>query len=461
MLPEAARFFLETTSIRGVGKIVKTQNVFLSRLWALFVLASTSLLCYSVFKIIVDYLQYDVNIQTYHDIDDATPFPAVSICNNQAFSKNAYRLWADNRVRSPSEFNRQLRQKALRMLSDPEFRAAYSSANQSARQQLRESIQNRAYMSMHTSLVMDNSRTYYQNTAANDSILLGHERNESLVECVIKYSSRQALGTKGCHDPMLNVTLFSDPNFFNCMTIEFNEDSWSEVLSLTLIVWLGPDENYDMRHRQGFLYDVFEQAYGLRVAIHEPRTQPKILERGIQTEPGKMNEIKYQPVRFVRENTPKKPCISPEETSHVKLRDLYNEYNYDQELCLDSKVQAMVLEKCGCLYIELPRIAIPNATHPYCGIIDDKMLQRSACIQDLHLRELRKSYETTECLPTCVDRSFDKELSVTKWRDTQWMIYWIKELCERWDNYFGQLQKDPLPPMNEFDKSLNPRDYLT
>uniref|UniRef100_A0A1I8GGK9 Amiloride-sensitive sodium channel n=1 Tax=Macrostomum lignano TaxID=282301 RepID=A0A1I8GGK9_9PLAT len=323
MLPEAARFFLETTSIRGVGKIVKTQNVFLSRLWALFVLASTSLLCYSVFKIIVDYLQYDVNIQTYHDIDDATPFPAVSICNNQAFSKNAYRLWADNRVRSPSEFNRQLRQKALRMLSDPEFRAAYSSANQSARQQLRESIQNRAYMSMHTSLVMDNSRTYYQNTAANDSILLGHERNESLVECVKIIISRQALGTKGCHDPMLNVTLFSDPNFFNCMTIEFNEDSWSS---------------------EGFLYDVFEQAYGLRVAIHEPRTQPKILERGIQTEPGKMNEIKYQPVRFVRENTPKKPCISPEETSHVKLRDLYNEYNYDQELCLDSKVQAMVLE---------------------------------------------------------------------------------------------------------------------
>ncbi|PAA80161.1 hypothetical protein BOX15_Mlig007416g1 [Macrostomum lignano] len=98
MLPETARIFLETSSIRGVGKVFKTQSPLLSRMWGIFVLGSTSFLFYSVFKITLDYLQYDVNIQTYQEIDDETPFPAVSICNNQPFSVNAYQRWSNNKA---------------------------------------------------------------------------------------------------------------------------------------------------------------------------------------------------------------------------------------------------------------------------------------------------------------------------------------------------------------------------
>uniref|UniRef100_A0A1I8I3K0 WH1 domain-containing protein n=1 Tax=Macrostomum lignano TaxID=282301 RepID=A0A1I8I3K0_9PLAT len=87
---DTARAFLESTSIRGVGKILKSQSK-----------RSTSLLFYSAFKVTIDYLQYDVNIQTRLDIDDATPFPAVSICNNQPFSERAYEEWSAKRIKSP------------------------------------------------------------------------------------------------------------------------------------------------------------------------------------------------------------------------------------------------------------------------------------------------------------------------------------------------------------------------
>ena len=46
--------------------------------------------------------------------------------------------------------------------------------------------------------------------------------------------------------------------------------------ALTLIIHLGPEEDYDIKYRQGFLFDIFQQAYGIRAVVHEPGTYPDI-----------------------------------------------------------------------------------------------------------------------------------------------------------------------------------------
>uniref|UniRef100_A0A1I8JAQ9 Amiloride-sensitive sodium channel n=1 Tax=Macrostomum lignano TaxID=282301 RepID=A0A1I8JAQ9_9PLAT len=429
---DTARAFLESTSIRGVGKILKSQSKFLRRLWALFVLGSTSLLFYSAFKVTIDYLQYDVNIQTRLDIDDATPFPAVSICNNQPFSERAYEEWSAKRIKSPTVFNRELRQRGLKLMQDPSMPDVYAKvrSGQADEKTMAKFNQQRtnSMKALVATLFMDSSRLYYQNLSPDEAAKLGHERNKSIVDCIFKYNSQQVQGTKGCYDSMIKVTSFSHPNYFNCLTLEFDTERLTEVHSLTLIMWLGPRENYDIRHRQGFLYDIFEQAYGLRVSIHEPYSHPRILEQGIQTEPGKMNEINYQPVRFIRANTPKNPCVSAEDErqSFRKFVDFGKLYAYDQELCLNSRVQEAFLSSCRCLYVEMPSVTPPNKTHPYCAHLDEKIYERAECASTLDQRRIRQAFEASECLPRCQQLSYEKELSVTKWRDTQWMLYWIK-----------------------------------
>jgi len=97
--------FLANTSIRGFSRIIKTDSVFIKWLWSVFIITNTVFLAISVYKVLFDYWQYSVNIQTYTRFDNGTPFPAVTFCNHQPFSLKAYELWNSGEVMSPTEFN--------------------------------------------------------------------------------------------------------------------------------------------------------------------------------------------------------------------------------------------------------------------------------------------------------------------------------------------------------------------
>lgn len=279
---ENVDLFFQKTSIRGFSRIVnKDSDTAIRCMWLTFVVTTTLALVFSSFKIVTDYLQYSVNIQTSEKLDDKFAFPDVTFCNHQPFSERAFALWRKGNVMSPTEFNRK-----LRIMGNSTFQSLLKQGN----------VEMAARYGVLYSVYFDSLKYYYQTLAPDVAEQLGHDKTV-IRNCMWLYSNTLGFGNM-CKDDMWRVERFSHRDFFNCYTIRARRKEVTDITQLGFIVYLGPTEEMGSRYRQGFLMDLYAQAFGLRVVIHEGGTIPRISEDGIQIEPGKMNEINFQSVRF-------------------------------------------------------------------------------------------------------------------------------------------------------------------
>nr|CAH8860547.1 unnamed protein product [Trichobilharzia regenti] len=379
-------------------------------------------------------------------MDAPSNFPAITFCNHQPFSSRAYELWRSGEIISPTQFS-----KLLKNAAD-----YYLNASQSKNQSFPQEAGFFAFE-------FDTVKMYYQNLDWQKSKLLGHERNQSIYMCLFRYSGGNlVIGGPGCHDDMIIIRERSHPHHFNCHTVEVSQAYSQEVQELGLIIWLGPNENYNVQYRQAFLMDLFEQAYGLRVAIHEPGQLANLDSQGIQIEPGRMNELNFDAVKTIHQETPRKPCIHQPKQMYT---DLEQEYNYEFELCLNTHLQNLLITQCTCLYAYLPRVKLPNISLPYCGHLittnnqsldTTGILTRKECVRNILSKSaiLKKSFEDNGlCLRRCELVDYESTASVTTWRSTRWQLHWSQETSAALEVLFS-LPMDVQNVNNTNDKAL-------
>ena len=76
------RKFLETTTIRGVQRIVKSKSRVLFIFWLLAVLVAAALLIWQLSMVFIRYFKYPVNTLYVQSQDgQSTTFPDITICN--------------------------------------------------------------------------------------------------------------------------------------------------------------------------------------------------------------------------------------------------------------------------------------------------------------------------------------------------------------------------------------------
>ncbi|VEL14822.1 unnamed protein product [Protopolystoma xenopodis] len=399
--------FCMSTSVRGMSKL-RTGPRFLRTLWLVYVTSMTGLLITASVLMVLDYLNYDVTVHTRVLLDDRSPFPALTVCHHHPFSYEAAHLWRRNQILSPTKFNRYLRQTTLGMLSTADYRL------------------------YHFSLMFDTLNIYYQNLVPEDAVRLGH--NTSIFwNCMrmVDYADIQFE-----HDCRLltgyRIRQFSHPVYLNCHTFEplTRRDSES-ITFFSLIVRMGPKESASPAedHEQAFLPDIFEQAKGLRVAVHEAGSRPDLRKHGLHVEPGKLNEINYEPIRWKKMNTPRRPCLRPNETH--QFRDLHVVYNYSQAECIELRKQEKIMANCGCIFMEMPRPKVPHIGLPYCANVMhnftlDELVRRMGCLAN-HLMNVSQNSDIREaCRPVCDYYDYASTISITKWRAQSWKIYWLR-----------------------------------
>ncbi|VDM00040.1 unnamed protein product [Schistocephalus solidus] len=456
---EHAFRFLESTSIRGCNRIVKSENRALRVLWTVYVCLTTLFLHISIMKLVNEYMEYSVNIQTYINMDAPTAFPAVTFCNHQPFSSSAYELWKRKKIMSPTTFNQMLRNRASKILEKAIKIPEGPLANI---QLINASLIQEALVQ---GLIYDTLPIYYQSLNWPDHRRLGHKSKDVLVLCLLRYGSTWMLTGPGCADPMLKIRHQSDPKYFNCYSVEIMKYASEHINELGLILWLGPDKNYGKEDRQAFLFDLFEQSVGLRVVIHEPGQRGSLDRHGFQVAPGRMNEVIFQTVKMIHFNRPNKPCFA---NSSQRFNDLDEEYDYQFEMCLSSYIQNLVVQRCGCLYAYFPRIYPPNATLPYCGQLvagedvlldEDLIMRRRQCARLIisNAAVLRKKIEEEKiCLRRCVVTEYETQVSVTMWRPTSWQLYWSQKTSSLFDSAInGSLTPDEAHLIYHFLKTKN------
>jgi len=82
MLKEEVRHFLETTTIRGVQRIVKSKSKALFAFWLLAVLTSAALLLWQLSAVFIRYSEYPVNtLYVQSPESQSRTFPVITVCN--------------------------------------------------------------------------------------------------------------------------------------------------------------------------------------------------------------------------------------------------------------------------------------------------------------------------------------------------------------------------------------------
>jgi hypothetical protein len=81
-----AKETLESSSVHGIGNIIRNRFYFIKIIWVLCVLASTGVASWLIQKMISDYLNYDVISKTTIKFETKLVFPIVSICNLNPFT---------------------------------------------------------------------------------------------------------------------------------------------------------------------------------------------------------------------------------------------------------------------------------------------------------------------------------------------------------------------------------------
>ncbi|CAH8672528.1 unnamed protein product [Schistosoma margrebowiei] len=419
----------DTFSIRGVARM-RQGPPFLRGLWFCFVLIMTIGLLLTTYLLVQDYLIYDVSVNIHVDLDAKSPFPALTICHHHPFSQNAYNLWHHGDVMSPSVFNKHMRNLTHKFLMENNVDAA------------------------ETLYQYDSLSIYYQNIKTIDAYRLGHDTTVFL-NCMRRINQTMQIEDNCMHMDGFQIRKFTHHIYFNCHTFEPKTKMEAyDTDTIALIVSLGKDLNYN-NQEQAFLVDLFEMARGLRVVVHEPGTYPDLEREGLHVEPGKLNEINYQPVLWKRLNTPQNPCReefidrNPELASITdhKLSQLtgldfayaYNDlnvsYRYTQSQCILFHQQEDIIKECGCQYIYNPRPQYPSNNLPYCGSIlggDFDILALAKRIQCLTSGPLnvtvRSQYESTLCHPRCRYYTYESTISVTTWRAVDWQLHWLRQL---------------------------------
>ncbi|THD25382.1 FMRFamide-activated amiloride-sensitive sodium channel [Fasciola hepatica] len=400
---QAFRLFCKCTSVRGMSKL-HTGPKALRIMWLTFVLSMTCLLVSSTALLIKDYLNYDVSVHIQVKLDTPAPFPALTVCHQPPFSFEAYELWNRSEILSPSQFNHYMRKLVLDALQRKEIDLANSIWG------------------------YDTQSVYYQNLAVKEAIQLGHSP-AIFLSCV--HFTAQSISFEDDCTLLRNYQLrrFSHHSFMNCYTFEPIDFTEAKDISIfSLVVGMSPRDR-DVPMHPAFFIDVFEQARGLRIVVHEPGTMPDLEKDGLHVEPGKLNEIAYESYLWNRLNTPKRPCIVANE-SH-RYRDLDEWYNYTQSSCLLQHQQREIMSECGCMLVMNPRPVEPTDTMPYCGRLraNENMtsfMERLHCLARIMEESAKNKHKGTECLPRCTYYEYASSTSITKWRGYPWQLYWLR-----------------------------------
>ncbi|CAL8105520.1 unnamed protein product [Calicophoron daubneyi] len=377
---------------------------FLRAIWMFFVVSMSSLLISSTAMLIRDFLNYDVSVHTRLDLDNPSPFPAITVCHQPPFSQHAYEIWRKLDILSPSGYNRYMRKLILEALYKNDVDAANGIWG------------------------YDSLSVYYQNLEYNEAVQLGFTPAIYL-SCMRNFLNSFSFEDDCTRLKGYRIRRLSHHLYMNCHTFEpVSMQDANETVFFSLVASMGPRDK-DIQVQQAFFPDAFEQARGLRIVVHEVGTMPDFERNGLHVEPGKLNEVNYEPVRWTRLATPKRPCFNPNETDRYK--DLEEVYNYTHGACLSLHQQFEIMKNCRCIYVMLPRPFLPNSSLPYCGRLwpnynQTEFIERLQCLSKYLDNDIKRKYDGTECVPRCTYYEYASTTSITKWRGYPWQLYWLR-----------------------------------
>ncbi|CAL8078698.1 unnamed protein product [Calicophoron daubneyi] len=314
--------FGETTTLRGLPRIVGAKDPKRKFMWVFFVVALFFGCITCLIVIINQYLAFDVIHQPKKLYDSPRSFPSVTLCNLRPFSTRDIRALKSAGVLPVDMYFESLK----RMIGHVES-------------------SHRRYLTMLWTFA-----AYLSNLPPNvDSSNLGHSLDDIVKRCFILYKSGTLARGTACERSGY-WTKTQDRVFHNCYTYTVFENRTNTALNMEMVLYLDnlveQTDCFDCQERV-----MASQLTGARLLLHPRASYPRIAEEGINLMPGTMTDIRFSVYEWSMMEPPHGRC-SRTTPGWISFNSV--NYTYTEEACHAQITQEMIARKCDCLTQDLP-----------------------------------------------------------------------------------------------------------
>jgi hypothetical protein len=432
------------STVRGIPRIFKARNKFLSIFWATTVLAFLVLSFFQVYQIVDGFLGFHVKQEHNIKLSRTATFPDVTVCSLQPFRSkkslmsdsvetaetlvNQYFFNVSNRILNQSyedymhtEFqykagkaywsrdidhlyddednpnldwwddDRSVGNEATTPSYDSEDSQTASAWGERGRKRrtpkIRLSSERRHLVDDETMRnILMTTAGLYQNIPTHLREKLGHQ-NSIIDQCIytVQTVREKRLETVNC-----TIQVFYYPQYFNCYTVSLGENKGIVVVELVIKLFL--DDDVSLKYPKHYTRDTDSQKHGVRVVIHDPGSYPDVYHDGHDVPPGMSANFIIRTNRRKHLAPPYGQCSRDVEG----IKDMYdNPFNYRKKTCEDQAIQRKINTDCHCIdpgKITDPatsrNASLPDGRLPYCMDIrfsKTTVSSRLACMYDFNM----------------------------------------------------------------------------
>ena len=381
--------FCGGTSLHGLGQLVANRSGFIKFVWVVAFVAAVAGNAYHLSNLIESYLDYPKQQVTTAD-DNPIPFPGVTICNLDAFSKSNLEVISALPTSNLYQLNERVSAMiTLGILTEDEAKEYQS------------------------------PMTMLENVGSEEARQIGHRLEDLVLRCTF-------LG-RPCNISA-EFTHFINSLMFNCYTFNpgikgQNFNSVGQEYGLSLILYLeatnGTRVNAPYNYHTGITNSI-----GARVTIHPQGVTPLPHYSGIDVMPGHSTSISYKPQIIGRLGEPYGTCWGDETTYQA-------DSSYNALVCLGECRQQVTMETCKCKASYEPAVNDSKyIKYPYClklpaGNNTEALEIRNShvtCSGDARLEFADNVTMRSDCgcTPRCYDYRYPCSVSESKWPAAQY-----------------------------------------
>ena len=362
----ALKQFCQTTSIKGLPRMIKASVWSLRIMWALCVIFGSAVALYQIIYIMKAYFEYETSTTIEELEGEETIFPDVTVCKTNPppilTEPDAPGITLDEYLYTISEF-----------------------------------MQNASRVELDTLEEFHSLDGYFQ--TITDKYVFHQTSRNMTVNCVFRYRNDDDYN---CSDSSFAKPRFLTPSFPACITFKPpNFEDRRLIQSLSVVLYL---DDFLPHLVPNFGSDVsYPQTAGIEIFIHAPNTFPNLLT-GIVGSPGWETAVKIIDVRRMRAEDPYSNCNG---APYDKI-DEDADFSYTESTCRHNCTQVRAISECGCLDPRAPTFSSQRLQYAFCGMLNgskEEMVNRLQCLYND--TDVRNDDCDEHCVEKCTSLDFE------------------------------------------------------
>lgn len=391
--------FCESTSAHGLGHMAQSNSLVFKLFWCVLFWLALAGIIWQLSHIVLGYYAYHTS-EVFATRQESIPFPDVTVCNIEPLADRAFE---ETLVKESL-----LHEYATRKLP-----------------KIWELIAMNPNITVLDAGRAGSTKGYFENSVIEETKHFSHYLRELILQC--RFSGWDC--TEHLED---YFRYLPDGTYYNCYTFSAEKigpfaNGLGPDMGLSLIFYLGTTASAPFPGRFDSSSNV-KQGTGVRVTIHNPGTLTSPITQGFDIPPGYSTSVGLQASKIERLGQPYGNCTESRTHSYLP------QFKYSASACLLLHAQMSIFQQCGCVCVDLP---VPGRLQEiaYCGFYnysDSEYIEKITCEQEAY-RSFYARCQVGEdlamdCVPSCLDYSYQKEASHAKWPNIRYHKSFYQEI---------------------------------